>query len=69
MNTKNLPYLAVTPAGHGHYKIVTTYYKQEISCITTNMPAVDSFKEGKKSGYLQLRSICVNKHKEKLERM
>jgi len=31
-------------SGHGHYKISCDYYGKRISCITTNMPAVDNFR-------------------------
>ena len=70
---KNLNNLSVAVSGHGHYKIYTTYYGREISCTTSNMPAIDDFKseEGEKDGrelrqlrgYKSLRAECIRKNK------
>lgn len=66
MKTKNL---SVSPSGHGHYKVTTTHYGKEISCITSNMPAIDDFKSDeyekdgrelrKLRGYKSLRDECI----------
>lgn len=36
--------ITCTPAGYGHYRISMMYRGREISCITTNMPAIDNYK-------------------------
>jgi hypothetical protein len=65
--------LTVRPSGHGHYKVITTHYGKEITCITNNMPAIDDFKseDGEKDGrelrqlrgYRNLKSECIRKNK------
>ncbi len=65
--------LTVTPSGHGHYRVSTTHYGKEISCITSNMPAVDDYKSDdyekdgrelrKLRGYRSLRAECISKNK------
>lgn len=67
------PDLGVSPSGHGHYKVYTTYYGKEITCTTNNMPAIDDFKsdDGEKDGkelrtlrgYRLLRNECITKNK------
>jgi hypothetical protein len=58
--------LRVQFSGYGHYKIFTSYYGKEITCITTNMPEVDNFQseDSKRinAGYNNLRSECIRKH-------
>lgn len=70
METSNLK---VMPSGHGHYKVITTYYGKEINCVTNNMPSVDDFKsevyekDGRElrhlRGYRSLRNECIRKNK------
>jgi hypothetical protein len=58
--------------GYGHYRVTTMYYGKEISCVTTNMRAVDDYnsddyeKDGrqlrKRRGYNALRGEVVRKH-------
>jgi len=65
------PPLTVKFSSYGHYKVSTTYYGKEISCITTNMPAIDSFEDGninsystlRNAAYTTLRNECIRKHK------
>jgi hypothetical protein len=70
---KNTNNLTVTPSGHGHYRVTTTHYGKEISCVTSNMPAIDDFKseDGEKDGrelrtlrgYKSLRAECISKNR------
>ena len=65
--------LTVIPSGHGHYKVITTHYGKNISCVTSNMPAIDDFKSyddekdgrelRKLRGYRTLRAECISKNK------
>ena len=64
----NKPYLRVSPSGHGHYKIESVYYNRKITCITTNMQAVDNYQseDGDKriaKGYKSLRNEVIRKNK------
>lgn len=64
----NKPYLKVSFSGHGHYKIETIYYNKTITCITTNMQAIDNYQseDGSKrilKGFKSLRSEVIRKNK------
>ena len=68
-------YIRIEHAGYGHKKIAIKFYGKEISCITTNMPAVDDYNsedgelDGRelrsKRGYIALRNEVIRKHREK----
>ena len=72
--SKSNNYLRLEFRSYGHYRIILEYYGKEISCITTNMPAVDDYKsedgerDGRelrtKRGYEALRDEVIRKHKE-----
>ena len=72
--SKSNNYLRLEFRGYGIYRITLEYYGKEISCITTNMPAVDDYKsedgerDGRelrtKRGYAALRNEVIRKHKE-----
>ena len=59
--------LSVTFQSYGHWKIVTTYYGTEISCITTDSKAVDDYNDEDQKrqnrGYDSLRRECIKKWK------
>lgn len=69
----NYYYLWVSRTGYGQYRITTRYYGKDISCHSTNAPAVDDFnsdefeKDGRelrrKRGYRYLRNECISKNK------
>ena len=64
----NKPYLRVSPVFYGHYKIESVYYNRKITCITTNMQAVDNYQseDGDKriaKGYKSLRNEVIRKNK------
>jgi len=73
MSTPN-NYIRIETTGYGHKKITIEYYGKKISCITTNMPAIDDYnsEEGErdgrelrsKRGYNQLRDEVIRKYKE-----
>lgn len=72
--SKSSNYIRIEHAGYGHKKITIEYYGKEISCVTTNMPAVDDYnsEEGErdgrelrsKRGYISLRDEVIRKHKQ-----
>jgi len=64
----NKPYLRVSFVFYGHYKIESVYYNRKITCITTNMQAVDNYQseDGNKriaKGYKSLRNEVIRKNK------
>ena len=60
---RNKPTLEVRFSGYGHYKVTTTYYGKQITCITTDMPAIDAYKDGKVWAYWTLRNECIRDYK------
>lgn len=67
-------YISIEIVGYGHKKITIEYYGKEISCVTTNMHAVDDYnsEEGErdgrelrtKRGYTALRDEVIRKYNE-----
>lgn len=65
--------LDIRKTGHGHWRITTTHYNKEISCITTDSCSIDDYysdeyeKCGKTlrklRGYKNLRSEIIRKNK------
>jgi hypothetical protein len=60
--------LNLTPSGYGHFKVSMQYYGKTISCITSNMPAVDDYQSEdgdrrKLKGFKTLKSEVIRKNK------
>ncbi len=49
-------------SGSGHYKVTVTRYGKQYSATTTNMPAVDDYKDGVVSAAITLYDEVIRKN-------
>lgn len=60
-------FITIMPSGYGHWKVTTQHYGKEISAVTTDTRAIDTYNDDdeRKSnrGKRELRAIVINANK------